>query len=148
MAVLHVEITTAERSVFSGDVQLVLAPGAEGQLGILPSHASLMTMLEPGELVLHREGEDLYMAVTGGFLEVAENRVTILADACERAEEIDEARALEAQRRAQERIKAHTPNVDLPRAVAALHRAETRLRIARRRGPGGRPQGSESESGT
>jgi len=133
MAILHVEITTAERVVYSGDVQLVLAPGAEGQLGILPDHASLMTTLEQGEMVLRVDGEDTYMAVTGGFLEVTGNQVTILADACERAEEIDESRAQEAQRRAEERLHMRTADIDLERAVAALHRAELRLRLVRRR---------------
>jgi F-type H+-transporting ATPase subunit epsilon len=133
MATLHLEITTAERVVYSGDVQLVLAPGAEGQLGILPDHASLMTTLEPGEMVLRVDGEDTYMAVTGGFLEVTANQVTVLADACERAEEIDESRAQEAQRRAAERLRMRTADVDLERAVAALNRAELRLRLVRRR---------------
>ena len=133
MALLHVEITTAESSVYSGDVQMVLAPGAEGQLGILPNHAPLMTTLEPGEMMLREGDGEIYLAVTGGFLEVTGNQVTILCDACERTEEIDEARAQEAQRRAQERLRMRTADIDLERTVAALRRAEMRIRLARRR---------------
>jgi len=134
MAVLQVEITTAERTVYSGEATLVLAPGIEGQLGILPNHAALMTILQAGELVLRTGSEEIYMAVAGGFLEVSVNHVTILADACERAEEIDEERAAEARRRAQERLESRgTAGVDLERAVASLRRAEVRLRAARRR---------------
>jgi len=132
MAILHVDITTAERRVYSGDVQVVLAPGVEGQLGLLPNHAPLMTTLQPGELVLRSEGEETYLAVAGGFLEVADNRVTILADACERVEEIDEARAQEAVRTARERLHMRAADADLERAVAALRRAEVRLKVARR----------------
>lgn len=133
MAVLQVEILTAERTVYSGGATMVLAPGVEGQLGILPNHAPLMTLLQAGELLLRTDSEEIFMAVTGGFLEVAANRVTILADACERAEEIDEERAAEARRRAQERLMSRGGGVDLERAVASLRRAEVRLKAARRK---------------
>ena len=81
---MRVEIITAEREVYSDDVDVLTAPGVEGELGILPNHAPLMTALQPGEIMLRRNGEETYLAVTGGFMEVIANRVMILADACER----------------------------------------------------------------
>ena len=133
MPKLKFEIVTAERMVYSDDVDVVIAPGVEGQLGILPNHASLLTMLQPGELVVRKEGEETEMFVSGGFLEVMQNRVTLLADVAERAEEIDIARAEEAKRRAEEQIKQAPPEMDLAVAEAALRRALARIKIAERR---------------
>ena len=100
---MRVEIITAEREVYSDDVDVLTAPGMEGELGILPNHAPLMTALQPGEIMLRKDGEETYLAVSGGFMEVIANRVMILADACERDDEIDEQRAQVAVQRAQER---------------------------------------------
>lgn len=133
MATLHLEVISAERLVYSDDVSAVVAPGVDGELGILPHHAPLLTVLEPGELLIRKDGEETYVAVSGGFLEVMANHVVVLADAVERAEEIDEQRALEAIRRAEERLASRESDVDLARAVAAMRRAQTRLKIARRR---------------
>ncbi len=133
MPKLKFEIVTAERMVYSDEVDVVIAPGVEGQLGILPNHASLLTMLQPGELVVRKEGEETEMFVSGGFLEVMQNRVTLLADVAERAEEIDIARAEEAKRRAEEQIKERLPEMDLAVAEAALRRALARIKIAERR---------------
>lgn len=133
MAKLKFEIVSAERVVYSDDVDIVIAPGIEGQLGILPSHAPLLTMLQPGELVVRKEGEETAIFVRGGFLEVMQNRVTVLADVAERAEEIDIARAEEAKRLAEEQLKLRPPEMDLARAEAALRRAIVRLKIAERR---------------
>ena len=133
MAKLKFEIVTAERVVYSDDVDIVIAPGTEGQLGILPSHAPLLTMLQPGELVVRKEGEETAIFVSGGFLEVMQNRVSILADVAERAEEIDAIRADQAKRRAEERLRLRTPETDLAAAEAALRRAMVRLKIAERR---------------
>ncbi|GAG01155.1 unnamed protein product, partial [marine sediment metagenome] len=130
---------TAERIVYSDEnVDAVIAPGVEGQLEVLPRHTAFMTTLEPGELVLLKGGEEIGVVVSGGFLEVRENKVVILADAAERAEEIDMARAEEARRRAEERLVAGEGVVDVARAEAELRRALTRLRVAerRRRRPG------------
>jgi F-type H+-transporting ATPase subunit epsilon len=103
-------------------------------LGILPNHAPLMTALVPGELIIRKEGEeDVYMAVSGGFMEVRPDRVTILADAAERAEEIDIERAEAARRRAEQLLKEKPPGVDLVRAETALRRSRVRLKVARRR---------------
>ena len=133
MAKLRFEIVTAERLVYSDDVDIVIAPGFEGQLGILPSHAPILTMLHPGELVVRKNGEETAMFVSGGFLEVMGNRVTVLADVAERAEEIDIARAEEAKRRAEEMLREHIPEMDLARAEAALKRSLMRLKVAERR---------------
>ncbi|MDP2719884.1 MAG: F0F1 ATP synthase subunit epsilon [Dehalococcoidia bacterium] len=133
MATLKLEIVTAERLVFAGEVNLVLAPGIEGQLGILPHHAPLMTMLIPGELVAKTGTEEFAMCVTGGFLEIRPDKVVILADACEREEEIDLERAEEARKRAEEHLKEATPGVDTARAQAALLRSLTRIKVGERR---------------
>ena len=138
MAPMRLEIITAEREVYSDDVDILVAPGIEGELGILPHHAPLMTALQPGELHLRKDSEDVYMAVSGGFMEVMANKVTILADAAERSDEIDEARVQEAMKRAEERIQNRESDQDLERAVAALRRSQARLRVAQRRR--GRPQ--------
>lgn len=133
MATLRLEIITAEKQVLADDVNLVVAPGIEGELGILPHHAPLMTMLQPGELLLRKGGEETYMVISGGFLEIRPDKVIILADTCERTEEIDVARAEEAKCRAQERLKTHLPEVDAARAEAALRRSLVRLKAAERR---------------
>ena len=133
MASIKLDIVTAERVVFSGDVDVVVAPGIEGQLGILPHHAPLMTMLQPGELLVRKGGEEFPLAVSGGFLEVRPDRVIILADAAERMEEIDIARAEEAKRRAQEQLSRPIPEADAARAEAALRRALTRIKVVEKR---------------
>jgi len=129
------EIITAERQVYGEEVDMVIAPGLDGQLGILPQHAPLMTMLQPGEITIRKDGSDNYLAVTGGFLEVLGNRVSVLADACERSDEIDEERAQAAIQRAQERIAGEQTQMELERAMASLRRAQMRLDLARRRRP-------------
>ena len=133
MPTIRLEIVTAEEVVYSDDVDLVVAPGIEGELGILPHHAPLITVLQPGELLVRKGGADTYIAVTGGFLEVLANKIVVLADAAERAEEIDEERAREAMRLAQERIAQRVSDVDLERAVAVVRRSQARLKVAARR---------------
>jgi F-type H+-transporting ATPase subunit epsilon len=130
---MRLEIVTAERQVYAGDVDVLVAPGIDGELGILPHHAPLMTALQPGELLIRRNGQEEFLMVSGGFLEVMGNKVTILADACEHSDEIDEQRAQEAMRSAQERLASRTSDLDLEQATAAVRRAETRLKVVRRR---------------
>jgi F-type H+-transporting ATPase subunit epsilon len=130
VATFRLELVTAERMVYSDDVNMVVAWGTEGQLGILPHHAPLMTMLQPGELIIKKDNEESYMAVSGGFLEVRPDKVIILADACERAEEIDLARAQEAKRRAGEIMKAPLSETETAAAEAALRRSLVRLKVA------------------
>jgi F-type H+-transporting ATPase subunit epsilon len=128
---IKLDIVTAERVVYSGDVDEVIAPGIEGQLGILPHHAPLMTMLQAGELVARRSGQDEILAISGGFLEVRPDRVIVLADAAERAEEIDMARAEAARKRAEDRLRDRQAiGLDQATAEAALRRAIARLSVA------------------
>jgi len=134
MANIRLDVVTAERAVYSDDVDIVIAPGAEGQLGILPHHTPLMTLLQPGELVARKGAEEFSLAVSGGFLEVRPDRVIVLADSAERAEEIDIARAEEAKQRAEQRLEErYVPTVDAARAEAALRRSLIRLKVATRR---------------
>jgi len=134
MAIFRLEIVTAERMVFSDDVSAVIAWGVEGQLGILPHHAPLMTMLQPGDLMIRRNKEEEYLAISGGFLEVRPDKVIILADACERIDEIDIARAEEAKKRAKETMKTAPPlSVDTAAAEAALRRSLARLKVAEKK---------------
>ncbi len=133
MSSIKLDVVTAERVVFSDEVDVIVAPGIEGQLGILPHHAPLMTMLKPGELLVRKDGEEFSLVITGGFLEVRPDRVIVLADAAERVEEIDIARAEEAKRRAQEQLRERPSEVDTARAQAALLRALARLEVVQRR---------------
>jgi F-type H+-transporting ATPase subunit epsilon len=139
MATFKLEIVTAERMVFSDDVSALIAWGVEGQLGILPHHAPLMTMLQPGDLLIRKDKEEEFFAISGGFLEVRPDKVIILADACERVDEIDIARAEEAKKRAQETMRAAPLSADAAAAEAALRRSLARLKVAekRRRKPQG-----------
>jgi F-type H+-transporting ATPase subunit epsilon len=131
MSSLKLDIVTAERVVYSEDVDVVIAPGVEGQLGILPHHAPLMTTLQAGELVVRRGGEEDTLAISGGFLEVRPDRVIVLADTAERAEEIDISRAQAAKQRAEQRLgDRRVPGFDETRSEAALHRAMARLTVA------------------
>jgi F-type H+-transporting ATPase subunit epsilon len=127
---LHVEIVTAEHKLYSGAADAVQAPGSEGQLGILPHHAALLTVLSPGALSIKLAGAEETIFVSGGFLEVSNNNVTVLADAAEHADDIDQARAEEARRRAQERLAQTQSNVERAQLEAALQRAILRLRVA------------------
>jgi len=134
MATFKLEIVTAERMVFSDEVSALIAWGMEGQLGILPHHAPLMTMLQPGDLMIRKDKEEEYLAISGGFLEVRPDKVIILADACERVDEIDIARAEEAKRRAQETLKMAAPlTIDMATAEAALRRSLARLKVAEKK---------------
>lgn len=147
MAPMRLEIITAEREVYADDVDVLVAPGIEGQLGILPHHAPLMTSLQPGELLIRKEGEESYLAVTGGFLEVIGNKVTILADACERSDEIDEERAQAAIDRAADDLSRGEANQQLAQAAVAMRRAQIRLNVVRRRRQRGTPGSRGADSG-
>jgi F-type H+-transporting ATPase subunit epsilon len=125
------DIVTAERMVYYDNVDMVIAPGFEGQLGILPHHTPLMTTLLPGELRVKKGDEEVSLAISGGFLEVRPDRVVVLADAAERAEEIDVERAEEARKRARERLSQELePGIDGARVEAALRRSLARLKVA------------------
>ena len=139
MAILQLEIVTAERIVYSDEVDMVVAPGIMGELGILPRHAPLLTALQPGELRIKKDNDETAMAISGGFLEVFQNKLTILADAAERADEIDMERAETAMKRAEERVKTASSDTDLARALTSLRRSRMRIKVAGRRGRRGGP---------
>ena len=129
------EIVTPDRTVVSDDdVVSLVVPGEQGYLGILANHARLMTELTIGEVTLRRsDGQEVHIATSRGFMEVADNKVTVLADSAERAEEIDVERARQALERAEERLaRAAEEGLDFARAEAAMKRALNRLRVAER----------------
>ena len=129
----EVEIITPERTEYSGDAVSLVAPAIEGYLGVLAHHAPLLTTLGVGETrVTAADGQAIYFAVSGGFLEVADNRAILLPDAAERADRIDVSRAEEARRRAEETRQAvRSTDPDFAAAEAALIRAINRLHVAR-----------------
>jgi F-type H+-transporting ATPase subunit epsilon len=131
---LTVEIVTVERKLLEeSGVDEVIAPGVEGQLAVLPKHAAFMTMLAPGELILKKGGEEVPFAVSGGFFEVLNDKVTVLADAAERAEEIDVERAEAARQRAQVALERKESLEEQAAMLAALERAMIRLKVAESR---------------
>ncbi|MFC2033464.1 F0F1 ATP synthase subunit epsilon [Chloroflexota bacterium] len=131
MSTIKLDIVTAERMIYSEDVSMVIAPGVEGQLGILPHHTPLMTTLGAGELRVKKDEEEIVLAISGGFIEVRPDRVIVLADSAERAEEIDITRAEEAKRRAEQKLATgRVAEFDTGVANAALLRAMSRLKVA------------------
>jgi F-type H+-transporting ATPase subunit epsilon len=126
---LHCDIVSAEAAIFSGLVEMVVAHGTLGDLGINYGHAPLLTALEPGPVrVKLQSGEEQVYYVSGGFLEVQPNLISILADTAVRASDIDEAAALEAQREAQQQLANNTGDIDYGRAAAQLAAAAAQLR--------------------
>lgn len=144
MSTIRLDFVSQDRMVFSGDVTEILAPGVEGQLGILPKHAPLMTILAPGEVQVKREGQpDLFFAVSGGWMEVRPDKVNILARTAERSDEIDQQRAEAARQRAEQLLRQGPPREERAGLDMALKRSQIRLKVASRRtawrptGPGG-----------
>ena len=136
MSTLRLEILTIERKVFEDDVAMVIAPGSEGVLGILPRHTPLLTALTFGELQIKKEGEeDQFFAISGGFMEVLPDHIIVLADAAERAAEIDLERAESARQRAEEMLtKAKAGEIaEFDQAESALKRSAIRIKVAQRR---------------
>jgi len=138
----QLSIFTAEGQLYSGDADFVVVPAAEGELGILPRHSPLVALLKPGELRYKHGGDEDYFFVSGGFVDVARDgdatRVVVLADTGERAHDIDEARAQEARRRAEEALKGTLSKEAYAEASALLESATQRVRVAevaRRRRP-------------
>lgn len=127
---LDLEIVTPERQVFSETVGSVVLPGTEGYLGVLPGHAPLLTMLAPGEVRCESEGRTRLMAVSGGYAEVLRDRVTILAETCELAEEIDADRAEQSRQRAERLLSSpDTSAAEFARAEVRLKRAVARIQV-------------------
>lgn len=134
MASIRLDFVSQDHMVFSGDVSQILAPGIDGQLGILPRHAPLMTILSAGEVVIKREGkEDIYFAVSGGWMEVRPDKVTILARSAEHSGEIDLKRAEAARARAEQLLAQGVPREERSGLEMALRRSQIRLKVARRR---------------
>ncbi len=131
MASIHVSIVSAEGEIFSGEAKMVFAPGQLGEIGIAPRHAPLLTNLKPGEVrVQPPEGEEQFFYVSGGILEVQPQLVTVLADSAVRAEDLDEAAALEAREKAREALEGGHGEIDLEQAQRDLIDAEARYRAA------------------
>ena len=131
---IQCQIVTQDKSLYEGQADLVLAPGTEGEIGILPNHAPLLTTLEMGVIRIKHEGEEQVFTITGGILEVRPDIVTVLADLGENVDEIDEARAQAARARAEELLKRGPPaDTDEYLAIqAALRRSNLRLDAVRR----------------
>src|ERR1700722_7053932 len=127
---LHLQIITPDKRLVQDDADAVQMPGKSGYLGILPGHAPLITELKAGELSYSKGGNTQYLAVTWGFAEVLPDKVTILADAAERAEDIDVKRAQEAKTRAEKELREASPELDYDAVNLALRRAEVRLEVA------------------
>jgi F-type H+-transporting ATPase subunit epsilon len=130
---IHVDIVSAEGQIFSGDASMVFAPGSQGELGIAPRHAPLLTTLKAGEVRVQIEGQpEQSFYVGGGSLEVQPNLVTVLADTAARAHDLDEAAALAAKQRAEDAMRNRTDEVDIAEAQAELLRAVAQLRAIER----------------
>ena len=129
---MKVDIVTPDRSLFSGEVDMITLPGTLGQMGILRGHAPLLSTLDIGEIILHQGNNQQFVAVAGGVVEVRPDKVTILADSAESSSEIDEERAEEARARAEKLLAENPPPNERPVLEAALRRSTLRLKIARR----------------
>ena len=129
---LKLEIVTAEGPVYSDDVELVTLPGATGQFGVYPQHVPLMTQMEPGEIIVRKDGRDTFLACGGGLIEVTATRVSILTDLAVQADKIDEAKAEEARQRAEARLKEKLSDEEVATINASLARSLAQLKVKRR----------------
>jgi F-type H+-transporting ATPase subunit epsilon len=131
---LHVDIVSAEEAIYSGEAEMVVAPGEGGELGILPEHIPLLTRIKPGTVrVVPGEGaEEEVIYVSGGMMEVQPDRVTVLADTSVRAHDLDEAKAMEAERLAKEALANRTGAMELAKAQAELAEAAAQLAAIRK----------------
>ncbi len=134
MATLRLEIVTPEAKSYSEDVDMVVLPGMHGKMGVLPNHVPLMTQLKPGELKVTRGGKDLYLAVGEGFVEITQERVSVLTDMAIEAQAIDENAAQTAVERAQEAMKnkdlGHEENAAV---MASMQKSLAQLHVKRHR---------------
>ena len=131
-ATLKLEIVTPDAKVYSEDVEMVTLPGVEGEMGIFPNHVPLMTQIVPGEIVARKGGQDFFLAVGEGFVEITGERVAILSDMAIRAENIDEAKAEEARRRAEARLSEKIGDEEAALVQAALAQSLAQLKVRRR----------------
>lgn len=135
MAKLHLQVVTAERVTYDGEADIVVAPGSEGEFGILPMHAPLLAKLKVGTLRARNGDEEVVMALGGGFIEVLNDKVIVLAEAAERAEEIDTAAAEAARAGALARLQEARTQAESLEAQRALEESLVMLKVARRRRP-------------
>ena len=129
---LKLEIVTAEGLAYSDDVEMVTLPGVDGQFGVYPHHVHLMTQMEPGEIIVRKDGHDTFFATGSGLIEVTATGVAILTDLAVQADKIDEAKAEEARRRAEARLKEKLSDEEVASINASLARSLAQLRVKRR----------------
>ena len=129
---IHVDIVSAEQEIFSGEAEVVIAPGEGGELGILPEHIPLLTRVKPGTIRIQKGGEEEIIYVSGGMMEVQPDRVTVLADTSVRAHDLDEAKAMEAERLAKEALANRTGAMEIAKAQAELAEAAAQLSAIRK----------------
>ncbi|MFZ0862282.1 MAG: F0F1 ATP synthase subunit epsilon [Candidatus Sulfotelmatobacter sp.] len=128
---LRLEIVTPDAVVYSENVEMVTLQGVEGQMGVYPQHIRLMTQLVPGEMIVRRNGNEDFLAVGEGLVEITNDRVSILTDMAVRAENIDEAKAEEARQRAEARLRNQASSQDIASVNAALARSVAQLSVKR-----------------
>lgn len=129
---LKLEIVTPEGTVYSEDVDLVTLPGVVGQMGVYPQHVPLMTQMTPGEIIVSKDGRDMFIAAGEGLIEVSASRVSVLTDLAVAADRIDEAKAEEARRRAEARLREKLSDEEVASVNAALARSLAQLNVKRR----------------
>jgi len=135
-ATLKLEIVTPEAVTYSEDVDMVTLPGVEGEMGIFPMHVPLMTQIVPGEVSVRKNGQDYFLAVGEGFVEITGTRVAILTDMAIRADNIDETKAEEARKRAEARLGEKLSDEEMANVSAALAHSLAQLKVKRRNRPG------------
>jgi F-type H+-transporting ATPase subunit epsilon len=131
-ATLKLEIVTPEAKTYSEDVDMVTLPGVEGEMGIYPQHVPLLTQVSAGEVVVRKGGQDYFLAIGEGFVEITGERVAILTDMAIRAENIDEAKAEEARKRAEDRLSEKLDDEEAAMVSAALAHSLAQLNVKRR----------------
>lgn len=133
---LKLEIVTPDMKTYSDDVDMVTLPGVDGEMGIYPNHVPLMTQLVTGEIIVRKGGQDFFLAVGDGFVEITGDRVAVLTDMAIRSEAIDEAKAEEARKRAETRLAEKIDDEEMATVSAALAHSVTQLNVKRRRQQG------------
>ncbi len=131
MSALQLEVVTPDKTVVSAEVEMVVCPGVQGEFGVLPNHVSMLSALKIGDLRYRVNGKDEHVFISGGFADVNNNVMSVLAESAEKAADIDTARAQSAKERAEKRLAAKDDKVDTVRAESSLQRAIMRLNIAR-----------------
>ena len=132
MATLKLEIVTPDAVTFSDDVEMVTLPGVEGEMGVYPMHVPLMTQIVPGEIIVRRSGQDVFLAVGEGFVEITGESVSVLTDMAITADNIDEAKAEEARKRAEARLGEKLNDEEVASVQAALANSVAQLNVKRR----------------